>query len=129
MAKSKQHMNDMTTQQDCLLRTRVTETARKPRHLTAIATGLLLSIMPFFTGCGTGEPGSQSTVTGGPGSSASATASLTWDPVTDPSVSSYFVHYGQQSPGEAGSCTYENSISVDSSTATVTNLDPNPHYS
>lgn len=64
MAKSKQHMNDMTTQQDCLLRTRVTETARKPRHLTAIATGLLLSIMPFFTGCGTGEPGSQSTVTG-----------------------------------------------------------------
>ncbi len=128
MAKSEQHMSAMTTQQNYLLLTRVTETARKPRHLTTIVTGLLLSIMPFFIGCGTGETGNQSTVTGGPGSSASATASLTWDPVTDPSVSAYFVHYGRQSPGDAGSCTYENSISVDSSSATVTNLDPNTLY-
>ena len=128
MAKSEQHMNNMTTQQDCLLRTRVTETARKPRHLTAIVTSLLFLIMPFFTGCGTGETGNQSTVTGGPGSSASATASLTWDPVTDPSVSAYFVHYGQQSPSQAGSCTYEHSMIVDSSAATVTDLDPNTLY-
>jgi hypothetical protein len=118
----------MTTQQNCLPRTRVTETARRPLHLTAIVTGLLLLIMPFFTGCGTGDNGNQSTVTGGPSSSASATASLTWDPVTDPSVSAYFVHYGRQSPGQVGSCIYEHSISVDSSSATVTNLDPNTLY-
>lgn len=127
MAKSEQHMNDITTQQNCLPRTRVTETARKPLHLTALVTGLLLSLMPFFTGC-SGETGNQSVGTGVPSSGASATASLTWDPVTDPSVSAYFVHYGQQSPGQEGSCIYENSISVDSSSATITSLDPNTLY-
>jgi hypothetical protein len=116
-------MSKAATQQNCLRWTRVTETARKPLHLTAIVTGLLLLIMPFFTGCGTGENGNQSTA-----SSASATASLSWDPVTDPSVSAYFVHYGRQSPGQVGSCIYENSVSVDSSSATVTNLDPNTLY-
>jgi len=121
-------MSDLTTQQNLILRTRMTENVRKPLHRTALITGLLLSLMPFFTGCGTGETGNQSTATGGPVSNASATASLTWDPVTDPSVSTYFVHYGRQSPGQVGSCIYENSISVDSSSATVTNLDPNTLY-
>jgi|GEM_PF-960823 len=121
-------MSNLTTQQNLILRTRMTENVRKPLHLTALVTGLLLLIMPFFTGCGTGETGNQSTVTGGPGSSASATASLTWDPVTDPSVSAYFVHYGRQSPGQEGSCIYENSISVDSSSATISSLDPNTLY-
>jgi Fibronectin type III domain len=121
-------MSDVTKQYGFLPRIRVTETARKPLHLTAIVTGLLLLIMPFFTGCGSGESGNQSAVTGGPGSNASATASLSWDPVTDPSVSTYFVHYGRQSPGHMGSCIYENSISVDSSSATVTNLDLNTLY-
>jgi len=117
-------MSKAATQQNCLRWTRVTETARKPLHLTAIVTGLLLFIMPLFTGCGTGETtGNQPT-----GSSASASASLSWDPVTDPSVSAYFVHYGRQSPGQVGSCIYENSVSVDSSSATVTNLDPNTLY-
>jgi Fibronectin type III domain len=116
-------MSKAATQQNCLRWTRVTETARKPLHLTAIVTGLLLLIMPFLTGCGTGENGNQSTA-----SSASATAALSWDPVTDPSVSAYFVHYGRQSPGQVGSCIYEHSVSVDSSSATVTNLDPNTLY-
>ena len=43
-----QHMSDLTKQYNFLPRTRVTETARKPLHLTAIITGLLLSIMPFY---------------------------------------------------------------------------------
>ncbi len=120
-------MNDLSTQQNLLLRTRMIENVRKPLHLTALVTGLLLSLMPFFTGC-SGETGNPSVGTGVPSSGASATASLTWDPVTDPSVSAYFVHYGRQSPGQAGSCTYENSISVDSSSATVTSLDPNTLY-
>ena len=117
-------MSNTATQQHGFLWTKVTETVRTPLYLTAIATGLLLSILLFLAGCGSGgEPGNPST-----GSSASASASLAWDPVTDPSVSAYFVHYGQQSPGQAGSCTYEHSVSVDSPSATVTDLVPNTLY-
>ncbi len=104
--------------------TRGTETARKPLHLPALITGLLLSILPVLTGCGNGEQGTQATA----GGIATATASLTWNPVTDPSVSGYFVHYGPQSPGQSGSCTYEHSVSVDSSSATITDLAPNTLY-
>ncbi|MGH7147575.1 MAG: fibronectin type III domain-containing protein, partial [Nitrospiraceae bacterium] len=57
-----------------------------------------------------------------------ATASLAWSPVPDPSVSAYFVHYGRQSPNQSGSCAYESSMSVDSPSATVTNLDLNTLY-
>jgi hypothetical protein len=121
-------MSDLTAQQTCLPRTRVTEPARKPLCLPAIVTGILLSIMPIVAGCAPGDNANQSSVSGGPNGSASATASLTWDPVTDPSVSAYFVHYGRQSPGQEGSCIYENSISVDSASATITSLDPNTLY-
>jgi hypothetical protein len=38
-----------------------------------------------------------------------ASASLAWSPVTDPSVTGYYVHYGLQSPNSAGSCTYTTS--------------------
>ena len=123
-------MSDLTKQQFFLPRTRVTETARIPLRLTPIVAGLLLTMMSFLTGCGGGgggETGSQPTVTVAP-ASAGATASLAWSPVPDPSVSSYFVHYGRQSPNQSGSCTYESSMSVASPSATVTNLDPNTVY-
>jgi Fibronectin type III domain len=121
-------MSDLTKQQYFSLWTRVAETVHMPLRLTAIVTGLLLLIMPLLTGCGDGQTGSQSPVTVAPGSAASATASLAWSPVTDPSVSAYFVHYGRQSPGQEGSCTYESSIIVDSSSATVVNLHPHTLY-
>ena len=54
--------------------------------------------------------------------------SLAWDPVPDPSVHSYFVYYGQQSPGQPGSCAYESYMRVISPSATVTNLEPNSLY-
>ena len=123
-------MSDLTKQQFFLPRTRVTETARIPLRLIAIVTGILLSIMPLLTGCGGGETGSQPTVTVTP-ASAGATASLAWSPVPDPSVSSYFVHYGRQSPSQSGSCAYESSTSVGatgSPSATLTNLDPDTTY-
>lgn len=117
-------MSNTATQPDYLLwsRGRGTETARKPLRLTAIVIGLVLSILPFLTGCGSGEPGNQSAASTG------SSASLSWAPVADPSVSGYFVHYGQRSPGEVGSCLYEDSIFVDSSSATVTNLAPSTLY-
>ncbi|MGH7148695.1 MAG: fibronectin type III domain-containing protein, partial [Nitrospiraceae bacterium] len=119
-------MSDLTKKQ-LFPRTGVTESARIPLRLTAVVAGLLLTIMPFLTGCGGGETGGDPIVTVTPGS-ASATASLAWSPVPDPSVSAYFVHYGRQSPNQSGSCAYESSMSVDSPSATVTNLDLNTLY-
>jgi hypothetical protein len=94
----------------------------RPRRLTVIIAGLLLTTMSFLTGCGGGgETGSDPTVKG-------VTASLDWNPVPDPSVSAYFVHYGRQSPHQPGSCAYEHSVSVDSPSITLTDLVPDTHY-
>ena len=136
-------MSDWTKKQ-FFPRTRATETACIPLRLSAIVAGLLLTMMPFLlTGCGGGGgTGSDPSVTVTPGSGGggstppvAATASLAWSPVQDPSVSAYFVHYGRQSPGQPGSCTYESSehVAPPSSpgttvSATVTNLDPNTIY-
>jgi hypothetical protein len=106
--------------------TSVTETAYIPLRLVAIGAGLLLTMMPLLIGCG-GDSG----VGEGQASTPAATGitiSLAWDPVPDPSVHSYFVHYGQQSPGQPGSCAYESSMRVISPSATVTNLEPNTLY-
>jgi len=121
-------MSDLTKQQCFLPRTRVAETICIPLRLTAIVAGLLLTTMPFLTGCGGGgggEIGSEPSA-----APVGATASLAWSPVPDPSVIAYFVHYGRQSPGQPGSCTYESSMNVNvaSPSATVTNLEPNTLY-
>jgi hypothetical protein len=119
-----QHMSDLTKQQ-FFPRTGVTETACISLRLTAIVAGLLLTMMPLLTGCGGGDSG------GGGGSTtaaAGASVSLAWSPVPDPSVIAYFVHYGRQSPGQPGSCAYEDSMHVASPSATVINLEPNTLY-
>lgn len=129
-------MSDVTKQQSFLPRTEVIATARMPLYLTAIVTGLLLSVMPLLTGCGAGgETGSDPSVTVTPssaGGASTASASLSWNPVQDPSVSppvsAYFVHYGRQSPGQPGSCAYESSVHAASPSATVTDLDPDTVY-
>jgi hypothetical protein len=124
-------MSDSSYQLSFSSQTRAMKVTGRLRPLTAIVAGLLLSTMSFLTGCGGGgETGADPTVTVTPGAhgSASATASLAWSPVPDPSVSAYFVHYGRQSPNQFGSCAYEHSISVDSPSVTLTNLDPDTHY-
>ena len=123
-----QYMRDLTKQQCFSPRAKATETARMPL-CTALVTGLLLSIIPLLTGCGDGETGGVDPSVGvTPGASASATASLAWQPVEDPSVIAYFVHYGRQSPGQRGSCSYEHSKHVTSPSVTVTNLEPDTLY-
>ena len=113
-----------STKQPCFPRTSGSKIPRTPLHLASIITGLLLTMIPLLTGCAPEEQtGSGSTAT-----SVGATASLEWQPVQDPSVIAYFVHYGRQSPGQPGSCTYESSMYVDSPSAMITNLDPNTLY-
>jgi len=57
-----------------------------------------------------------------------ATARLTWDTNPDPKVAGYAVYYGRQSSGNPGSCSYEESQSVESPPAIITGLDPNTPY-
>ena len=113
----------MPKQQFFLARTRVTEAACIPLRLTAIVAGLLLMMMPFLSGCGGDGEGQASTP-----ADTGITASLAWSPVQDPSVDSYIVRYGRQSPDQSGSCEYESSMRVTSPSATVTNLEPNTLY-
>ena len=101
-------------------RTRVRD-PRIPPGITAIIASFLLVVIPLLAGCGGGDGDPAFTATG-------ASVSLAWHPVPDPSVSAYFVHYGRQSSDQPGVCEYENSISVDSPSATVTNLDPDTRY-
>ena len=114
----------LSTKQPFFPRTSASKTPRIPLRLASIIAVLLLTIIPLLTGCAPEEQ----TASGSPAASAGATASLEWQPVQDPSVIAYFVHYGRQSPGQAGSCTYESSMYVDSPSATISNLDPNTLY-
>jgi hypothetical protein len=57
-----------------------------------------------------------------------ATVRLTWDASTDPNIQGYFVHYGKRSPGEYGSCSYEESQRVGAPPVTITGLEPNTVY-
>ena len=111
------------TKQQSLPRTRLTETGCIPLCLTAVVVGLLFTMLPFLTGCSGSGDGQASTP-----ADTGITASLAWHPVPDPSVIAYFVHYGRQSPGQPGSCTYESSMHVTSPSATITNLEPNTRY-
>jgi len=122
-----QYMSDLK-KKHIFRRTVAAETPRISLRLTATVASLLVTLMPFLlTGCGGGEGNPSITTTPAP---TGVTASLAWSPVHDPSVHSYFVHYGRQSPDQPGSCAYEHSIHVhaDSTSATITDLDPNTVY-
>jgi hypothetical protein len=59
-------------------------------------------------------------------------ANLDWDAVRpgtgEPPIIGYYIHYGKVSPGQAGSCSYEDVKFVSTSSGTVTGLDENSHY-
>lgn len=112
-------MNDCIADHSALIR----NVARGLR--AALLAGLFLS---GVTGCaagggGTEEPGLS--IAAGP---TAASVSLAWDPVQDSTVYAYYVHYGKQSPGQPGSCAYEESEYVTSPSAVIAGLDPNTQY-
>ncbi|MBM4127397.1 MAG: fibronectin type III domain-containing protein [Nitrospira sp.] len=79
-----------------------------------------------LTGCGAGQQGDPAiTTTATP---TGVMASLQWDPVNDSSVIGYYIHYGRQSPGQAGSCAYDDVRFVTTPSGTVTGLDTNSLY-
>jgi fibronectin type III domain protein len=120
---------------------------RKTCH-NVIAGLILLLCTPLLSGCGGGgntESGpivSNTPSQGGGGSSgsggssgassppvtAAASASLAWDPVSDPSIVGYIVHYGTHSPNSSGSCAYAQSTFSSSPAVTVSGLAPNTTY-
>jgi hypothetical protein len=98
----------------------------RKQSLQLISTSILLTSFSLLTGCGSGENGAPA-VSSSAGQ-VGAVASLAWDPVQDPSVSGYYIHYGRNSAGQSGSCSYEDAQFVSSPNATITNLDQNTRY-
>jgi len=100
-----------------------------PKLRRALARTILGLILTSLPGCG----GSGGAGAGGLSISTSATpvgamASLAWDPVQDPSVTAYYVHYGKQPAGRSGTCDYQDSRFVSSASAMITGLDPDTRY-
>jgi hypothetical protein len=98
---------------------------RHHRRNTAVINLLLTSFL-FLSGCGSGGDGSPS-VSSAPGQ-AGAVATLAWNPVQDPSIYGYYIHFGRNSSGQPGSCAYEDQQFVSSPNATITNLNPDTRY-
>ena len=92
------------------------------RTISAAILGIMLTSL---TGCGDGEGAPSLSTSATP---AGAIASLAWDPVTDPTVTAYYVHYGKQPAGQQGTCAYQDSQFVNGPSATITGLDPNTRY-
>jgi Fibronectin type III domain len=99
---------------------------KRDRMMKAIAPCLIFTSFLFLSGCGGGSDGvpevSSSTAQTG------AIATLAWDPVQDPSITGYYVHYGRNSSGEPGSCSYEEAQFVSSPSIAIANLDNDTRY-
>lgn len=83
-----------------------------------------------LAGCGAGgEEGPTISTTATP---AGAVARLDWTPVVplpgEPPILGYYIHYGKGSPGQAGSCSYEDVKFVNTPSGTVTGLDMDSRY-
>ena len=92
-----------------------------------VCLSFLIIASLLLAGCGGGE-GGPSGAEAPAGAAASLAVSLAWDPVSDPSVTGYVIHYGRTSPNSSGSCNYESSVFVSSTEGTVTSLSPDTRY-
>ncbi|SLM50040.1 exported protein of unknown function [Nitrospira japonica] len=90
---------------------------------------VLLSLMPAaLSACGQGGGNTMGAVPDTGGSVSSLSVTLAWDPVPDPAVTGYIIHYGRSSPNQRGSCRYEASLFVSQPKGTVHNLRPETRY-
>lgn len=98
-----------------------------PKSIAGQACAIVFSVCFLsLAGCGAGgEEGPTISTTATP---IGATASLTWDPVSDPNILGYYIHYGKQSLGQNGSCAYEDAKFVTTPSGTVTGLDTGSRY-
>lgn len=90
-----------------------------------IPLGLGMTFLSL-AGCGAGENDSPTVSTSS--TATGVNARLQWNPVNDPSVTGYIVHYGTQSSGQAGLCSYQENQFTNGPSATVTGLDPKTGY-
>ena len=94
--------------------------------MKAITHCLLFACILILSGCGGGSE--QAPAVSSSTGQAGAVATLAWEPIQDPSIYGYYVHYGRSSSGQSGSCAYEDHQFVSSPNATITNLDPDTRY-
>jgi len=107
---------------------RTTDTLGFTQSLASKIWSIVIGIfIVSLIGCGIGDE--HGIMTGqGPTISTTATAtgttaSLAWDPVNDPSILGYYIHYGKHSPNQFGSCLYDHVQFVSTPQGTVINLD------
>ena len=98
------------------------------QSMRTLSTCILLSACTMLAGCGGGGGGEGAPAVSTSPGSALPTASLAWNPIQDSSIVGYYVHYGRQSPGQAGSCSYESAQFVESPNATLSDLQPDTRY-
>ncbi|THJ23623.1 MAG: fibronectin type III domain-containing protein [Nitrospira sp. CG24D] len=96
------------------------------QSMRTLSICMLLTACTMLTGCGGGGEGAPAVSTSS--SAALPTASLAWNPIEDSSIVGYYVHYGRQSPGQSGSCSYEAAQFVESPNATISDLQPDTRY-
>lgn len=96
------------------------------KRIPSILAGVVGAIGLFLSGCGAGDE--QGLMMSTIASATGSTVTLAWDPVTDPTVVGYYIHYGKQSPNQWGSCSYDHEQFVPSSQGTVMDLDPGSIY-
>jgi hypothetical protein len=101
------------------------------KSIIGLACSITLSVLFLsLSGCGSGDAGEPTIST--TSTASGATASLAWDPVQpqagEPSILGYYIHYGKRSAGQPGSCSYEDSIFVMTSSGTIRRLEPGSRY-
>lgn len=102
-----------------------------PKYILSLTCSVVLGVLFLsLSGCGAGGEGEPTIST--TSTASGATATLAWNPVQpqagEPSILGYYIHYGRQSAGQPGSCSYEDSIFVMTSTGTVTGLEAGSRY-
>ena len=121
-------ITDMTQASQLLRRLEraIPATSSRLTSLRIVVLSLGLVIGSIVIGCSSGGDGGEPSTSAGQAVPNGPSASLAWDPVA--CVLGYIVHYGPESPGSPGSCTYAESVFSSTPSATVTGLAANTTY-